>query len=148
MPSHLFQSFMRRRGIYCNLRRINSVYLFRSSLCRDHKPHIFHTNTGYCPKFIKQYFMQNLHLFYVIFISIAFAWMLQRRRTSSWLKSTDGLKKICMRGSECKELFSPSRASAKCPQVRHVTPICSSFGSSVANTIRVSGRWWYHNLLT
>lgn len=33
VPSHLFQSFRRRRGIYCNLRRIDSAYLFRLSLC-------------------------------------------------------------------------------------------------------------------
>lgn len=37
VPSHLFQSLMRRRGIYCNVRRINSAYLFRLSLCWDHR---------------------------------------------------------------------------------------------------------------
>lgn len=36
-PSHLFHSFRRRRGIYCNLRRIDSAYLFRLSLCWDHR---------------------------------------------------------------------------------------------------------------
>lgn len=43
-PSHLFQLLMRRCGIYCNLRSINS-YLFRLSLRWHHRRTYSPTNT-------------------------------------------------------------------------------------------------------
>lgn len=43
-PSHLFQLLMRRCGIYCNLRSINS-YLFRLSLRWHHSRTYSPTNT-------------------------------------------------------------------------------------------------------
>lgn len=117
-PSHLFQLLMRRCGIYCNLRSINS-YLFRLSLRWDHRRTYSLTNTRW-----------NSEQASINRIS-GFACEM-----SEGSKVTGGLWPWYLSGfnSGWKGTNSEKANAKDCShhlRLRSVTPICSSFGFSV-----------------
>lgn len=130
VPSHLFQGFMRRRGIYCNLRRIDSAYLFRLSLCWDHRRTLKFSHKHRLGLWM--YFDLKKYPFNAEFVFSHKMNKMNEASTASsesqrdrhvirmprWFK----VWKICTTGSDWKGLFPPSRANVLMPPTKACNP--------------------------